>query len=58
MFWKTATFLKWATINGARALQMSKALGSFEKGKAPGIILIENTEGGKINADSKIKRLL
>jgi len=31
--------LQWATINGARALQMEKQLGSFEKGKCPGIIL-------------------
>jgi aminodeoxyfutalosine deaminase len=30
--------LKWATINGARALDMHDQLGSFEKGKKPGII--------------------
>ena len=34
--------LQWATINGARALQWDDELGSFEKGKRPGIILIEN----------------
>ncbi len=28
----------WATLNGARALQMEKLLGSFERGKIPGII--------------------
>ncbi|MBX9781474.1 MAG: amidohydrolase family protein [Chitinophagaceae bacterium] len=28
--------LGWATINGARALQMDTTLGSFEKGKQPG----------------------
>lgn len=55
---KTETFLKWAMINGAKALQMSKELGSFEKGKKPGVVLIENVEGGKINIESKIKRLL
>lgn len=32
--------LRWATINGAKALQMDSVLGSFEKGKKPGIILI------------------
>jgi cytosine/adenosine deaminase-related metal-dependent hydrolase len=32
--------LKWATINGARALQMERQLGSFEKGKKPGIVNI------------------
>lgn len=33
--------LTWATINGARALQMDKLLGSFEKGKQPGVILCD-----------------
>ena len=32
--------LQWATINGAKALQMDNELGSFEKGKKPGIVLI------------------
>ena len=34
--------LQWATSNGAKALQMDSLLGSFEKGKKPGVILIEN----------------
>ena len=34
--------LGWATINGARALQMDKHLGSFEKGKKPGVVLIKD----------------
>jgi cytosine/adenosine deaminase-related metal-dependent hydrolase len=34
--------LRWATINGAKALQMENLLGSFEKGKQPGVILCEN----------------
>ena len=32
--------LQWATINGAKALQMDSQLGSFEKGKKPGVVLI------------------
>lgn len=32
---------QWATINGARALQMDDVLGSFEEGKRPGVILID-----------------
>ena len=32
---KTETLLKWATINGAKALQMENELGNFEKGKSP-----------------------
>jgi aminodeoxyfutalosine deaminase len=34
--------LRWATSNGAKALQMDKLLGSFEKGKRPGVVLCEN----------------
>lgn len=30
--------LQWATLNGAKALQMENMLGSFEKGKMPGIV--------------------
>jgi len=36
------TILQWATINGAKALQWDDELGSFEKGKKPGVVLIEN----------------
>ncbi|MEN9381574.1 MAG: hypothetical protein RI940_455 [Bacteroidota bacterium] len=36
-----AEMLSWATINGAHALQMDKHLGSFEKGKQPGVVLIK-----------------
>lgn len=34
--------LKWATINGAEFLGQESKLGSFQKGKKPGIVLIEN----------------
>jgi aminodeoxyfutalosine deaminase len=34
------TILQWATINGARALNWDDDLGSFEKGKKPGVVLI------------------
>ena len=35
------TILSWATINGAKALEMDRDLGSFEKGKKPGVILLK-----------------
>ena len=39
-----AEILGWATINGAQALQMDKHLGSFEKGKKPGVVLIKGVD--------------
>ncbi|MGZ3959035.1 MAG: amidohydrolase family protein [Flavisolibacter sp.] len=36
-----AEMLGWATRNGARALQMEDRLGSFEKGKRPGVVLVD-----------------
>lgn len=35
------TILQWATINGAKALQWDDELGSFEKGKKPGVVVID-----------------
>lgn len=35
-----SNLLQWATINGAKALKLDGILGSFEKGKQPGIINI------------------
>jgi aminodeoxyfutalosine deaminase len=52
------TLLQWATINGARALQMDSDLGSFEKGKQPGIVLIENIIDKKLTSGSFAKRIL
>ena len=54
----TETLLQWATINGAKALQMEKSLGSFEKGKKPGIVLIENIAGEKITSTSRARKIL
>jgi cytosine/adenosine deaminase-related metal-dependent hydrolase len=36
--------LGWATLNGARALQMEDRLGSFEKGKTPGVLLLQEED--------------
>lgn len=35
------TILQWATINGAQALGVANRYGSFEKGKQPGVVCIE-----------------
>ena len=34
--------LQWATLNGAKALELQDKFGSFEKGKQPGVLLIDN----------------
>lgn len=36
------TVLQWATSNAAKALQWDNELGSFEKGKKPGVVLLRN----------------
>ncbi len=52
--------LGWATINGAKALQMNDKLGSFEKGKQPGVVLLEmaNTKQNQTLVTAKAKRLI
>ena len=36
------TILQWATSSGAKALQWDDELGSFEKGKIPGVVVIDS----------------
>ncbi len=50
--------LRWVTSNGAEALMMNDKLGSFEKGKQPGVVLIENLDGMKLTDDSSSLRIL
>jgi len=52
------TLLQWATINGAKALQMDDNLGSFEKRKRPGIIFIEGMEQNALTTNSAVRRIL
>ncbi len=54
-----AEMLGWATLNGARALQMDKHLGSFEKGKKPGVVLISEVDAtGKLTGASTSKKIV
>ncbi len=55
---KLEELLQWATLNGANALKIQDTFGSFEKGKKPGILLIENVTQSKLNHNASVKRLL
>ena len=52
--------IKWATYNGAKALDKLSKYGSFEKGKQAGVVLIENFDFDKfqLTEASKAKRLI
>ncbi len=49
--------IKWATLNGAKALGFEKELGSFDPGKRPGINLIK-LKSPAYTSSSKVKRLV
>jgi cytosine/adenosine deaminase-related metal-dependent hydrolase len=50
--------LVWATSNGAKALSFDSRLGDFTKGKNPGVVLIENLNGGEIGSGSTCGRIV
>lgn len=50
--------LQWATLNGAKALQLDAQFGSFEIGKKPGVILINQIQHNQISEQSTVKRLV
>lgn len=49
--------LQWATLNGAEFLGIEGTYGSFDVGKRPGILLLEDMDGEKLTNASQIKRL-
>lgn len=53
----SSTLLEWGTKNGAEALGMQGALGSFEKGKKPGILWLKNISEQNISG-AVVSRLL
>jgi len=52
--------IKWATYNGAKALSIDDKKGSFEKGKKPGVNLIENFDfdNFQLKPESQVNRLI
>jgi len=58
-FLSFAEAIKWATLNGAKALSVDSIYGSFETGKSPGLNLITNFDFGsmKPTAGSRVTRI-
>ncbi len=50
--------IRWATLNGAQFLGVENRFGSIDKGKTPGLNLIEKVKGNELTADSTIKKLI
>lgn len=52
--------IRWATINGARALDEDQNFGKIETGKKPGLLLLENADliNLKITSDTSVSRLI
>lgn len=58
-----ATLLRWATLNGAEALQFDDELGSLEVGKRPGLNLLTGLDGDqpdnfRFAVNTQVNRLL
>ena len=52
--------IKWGTINGAKALRLDNKFGSFEKGKIPGVLLLQNVDlqTFMLSSTSSLKRII
>ena len=57
---KLEEILQWACLNGARMLGKDDVLGSFEPGKKPGAVLVENLdwENMKFTDDTVTRRII
>jgi len=54
------TLLLWATLNGAKALNKQYLYGSLDRGKCPGVLLLENfdIEHKKIGDQTRVMRII
>ena len=57
---KLEELIRWASLNGAKALQIEDNFGSFDVGKKPGVNLISGIDfkSMKLTVHSKVKRLI
>lgn len=52
------TMLAWATINGAKALNLEDKYGSLEVGKSPGLLLIKELDGLSLTTAAVVQRIV
>jgi len=52
-----ATFLKWATMNGAKALGIEKQFGSFTAGKKPGLVQLHEGKARRLDLLHELPRI-
>lgn len=52
------TTIRWATINGAKALGMEGELGSLEVGKKAGLVLLKGMNMLKLNNEVEVQRIV
>ena len=53
-----AELITWSTLNGAAFLGIENSFGSIEKGKKPGLNLISNCDGMKLDEVSSVLKLI
>ncbi len=50
--------IKWATINGASALNLDHKIGTIEVGKSPGLVLLKNMENFILDDNVTLERIV
>lgn len=50
--------IRWATLNGAKALGIDDQMGSLEVGKAPGLVLLKDLKNFRLNESVKVERIV
>jgi len=50
--------IKWATLNGAEALNVSKDYGSIEVGKTPGLVLLKGMKNLQLTPEVTLERIV